>query len=543
MATEILRNAWKTVNGYLSQAYAGRTLQAIRREISALTGELGTAEDAADRPRSYEEVQEILSTLNERETIRKKKGVYYTPQDVVEFIVLNCAKMACGSLKPENLPQLNTRNLLPDAFCCEKTVYDPTCGSGAFLLAALELKLDLLGLHRPEITREEVQKVVGSIGGNDLNGDSIAIAKIRLFLCVLHRCGPKKTRGISQLLNRCFSCCDYVAQGPAEQKYDIVMGNPPYVEDRKSESLPKKRYGNIYANVLENASLQLRPGGVMGFVIPLSYVSTPRMKRIRDVLYGRVPKQYILSYSDRPDCLFVSVHQKLCILLGKNQKGERKIFTSNYRYWYKEERDRLFSTASVVENDEVAEEYIPKLGTAWDSAIYRKLNGFSGSLADLLDKRGRPLYLNMRAAFWIKAFLNEHAGAEYRRFECESQNAADLCFCLLHSSLFWWYWICVSDCWHITKKELRGFRVPQVKDFTQLNRLAAELEDQLEKTKRYVGTKQTEYEYKHKACVDTIHRIDDCINALYGLSEEEGNYIKHFAYRYRIGGGVADGGH
>ena len=58
--------------------------------------------------------------------------------------------------------------------------------------------------------------------------------------------------------------------------------------------------------------------------------------------------------------------------------------------------------------------------------------------------------------------------------------------------------------------------------------------------KLYVGTKQTEYEYKHKECVDTIHQIDDYINALYGLSEEEGLYIKNFAYRYRIGGGVED---
>ena len=78
----------------------------------------------------------------------------------------------------------------------------------------------------------------------------------------------------------------------------------------------------------------------------------------------------------------------------------------------------------------------------------------------------------------------------------------------------------------------------EIADFTEVNRLAVALETQLEETKLYVGTKQTEYEYKHKECVDTIHQIDDYINALYGLSEEEGLYIKNFAYRYRIGGGV-----
>ena len=41
-----------------------------------------------------------------------------------------------------------------------------------------------------------------------------------------------------------------------------------------------------------------------------------------------------------------------------------------------------------------------------------------------------------------------------------------------------------------------------------------------------------------KECIDEIHEIDDYINKLYGLTEEESLYIKNFAFRYRIGGGV-----
>ena len=82
--------------------------------------------------------------------------------------------------------------------------------------------------------------------------------------------------------------------------------------------------------------------------------------------------------------------------------------------------------------------------------------------------------------------------------------------------------------------------MPEIDDFTEVNRLAVALENRLEETKLYVGTKQTEYEYKHKSCVDVIHQIDDYVNMLYGLTEEEGLYIKNFAYRYRIGGGVED---
>ncbi|WP_182186691.1 HsdM family class I SAM-dependent methyltransferase [Pectinatus frisingensis] len=541
MENDVLINALKITNGYLNQNYSNNELKIIREEINAIIGELLIVDNSSNKPYSYEEIQEILSTLNEKETIRKNKGVYYTPQDVVKFILINSVKMVCKRLQPNNLHVLDLNGIPYSTFCYDKTVYDPTCGSGVFLLAALELKLDLLDLHHTDVTKGKIKKVVESIKGNDLNKDSIIITKIRLFLCVLHRHGVAKARGLSEVLNNCYECYDYVEHKPkTENKYDIIIGNPPYVEDAKSESIPEKRYGNIYANVLENASLQLRPGGVMGFVIPLSYVSTPRMKKIRNELYITVPEQYILSYSDRPDCLFTSVHQKLCILLGRNKSGERDVSTGNYRYWYKEERCDLFNTAEVVKNNYVEDEYIPKLGTRLDTSVYRRLTGFNTSIINRLEKNGEPLYLNMRATFWIKAFLNEHAGAEYKIFKCENQDYANFCMCLLNSSLFWWYWICVSDCWHITRKELLGFKVPEIRDFTEVNRLAAALENQLETTKLYVGTKQTEYEYKHKECVDTIHQIDDYINGLYGLTEEEGLYIKNFAYRYRIGGGVED---
>lgn len=541
MANDMLINALRITNGYLIQNYSNSELKVIREELNAIIGESVLVSDSLDKPYSYEEVQELLSTLNEKENIRKNKGVYYTPSDVVKFILINSVKMVCKRLQPNNLHVLDLNGIPYSTFCYDKTVYDPCCGSGVFLLAALELKLDLLDLHHTDVTKGKIKKVVESIKGNDLNKESITITKIRLFLCVLHRHGVAKVKGLSEVLNNCYECYDYVEQKTKiENKYDIIIGNPPYVEDAKSESIPEKKYGNIYANVLENASLQLKPGGVMGFVIPLSYVSTPRMKKIRDELYITIPEQYVLSYSDRPDCLFTSVHQKLCVLLGRNKNGARNILTGNYRYWYKEERCDLFNTAEVVKNDYVEDEYIPKLGTRLDSSIYRSVIGFNTPIINLLEKGGEPLYLNMRAAFWIKAFLNEHAGAEYKTFKCENQNYANFCMCLLNSSLFWWYWICVSDCWHITRKELLGFKVPEIEDFTEVNRLAVALENQLEETKLYVGTKQTEYEYKHKECVDIIHQADDYINALYGLSEEESLYIKNFAYRYRIGGGVED---
>lgn len=542
MASKMLLNALSITNGYLVQNYSKSELKVIREEIENVLDKETDSIDEYSEMYSYEEVQEILSNINEKEDIRKAKGVYYTPVDIVKFILFNSVKMVCGRLKPNNLHVLDLNGIPYSSFCYEKTVYDPTCGAGVFLLAALEMKLDLLDLHHTEVTKGRIQKVVSTLKGNDLNEDSIIITKIRLLLCVLHRHGVSKIKGLSRVMESCFASYDFVSTKPyISKKYDIIIGNPPYVEDSKSDSTPTTRYGNIYANVLENAALHLNKGGVMGFVIPLSYVSTPRMKKIRDELFVHTAEQYILSYSDRPDCLFTSVHQKLCVLFGRNTETTQNIYTGNYRYWYKEERGELFTSTEVVKNTFVQDDFIPKLGTRIDSNVYRKLMRHRTELIRLLENDDVPIYLNMRAAFWIKSFLTQHRGAEYKEFKCQNQEYANFCMCLLNSSLFWWYWICISDCWHITRKELIGFKVPDIENFETTNRLANALEQRLEETKVFVGTKQTDYEYKHKECVNVIHEIDDYINALYGLTDEESIYIKNFSYRYRIGGGAENG--
>lgn len=542
MASSMLLNALSITNGYLIQNYSKSELSVIREEIKKVLGKNDYSVTAYKEMYSYEEVQEILSNINEKEDIRKAKGVYYTPTDIVKFILFNSVKMVCGKLKPNNLHVLDLNGIPYSSFCYEKTVYDPTCGAGVFLLAALEMKLDLLDLHHTEVTKGKIKKVVSTLKGNDLNPDSITITKIRLLLCVLHRHGTSKIKGLAEVMESCFESYDFVSTTPDESvKYDIIIGNPPYVEDSKSEATPTIKYGNIYANVLDNSAQHLKKGGVMGFIIPLSYVSTPRMKKIRDELSLQTAEQYILSYSDRPDCLFASVHQKLCVLFGRKVESERNIYTGNYRYWYKEERSELFNTTEVVKNMFAQDDFIPKLGTRIDSEVYKKTVKHRTNLIKLLDNDDVPIYLNMRAAFWIKAFLTQHNGSEYKEFKCQNQDYANFCMCLLNSSLFWWYWICVSDCWHITRKELIGFKVPDINDFQTTNRLASDLEMRLEDTKVYVGTKQTDYEYKHKECVDVIHEIDDYVNALYGLTDEESIYIKNFSYRYRIGGGVENG--
>ncbi len=525
---------------YIQETYSSEEVELICNELKAIARREDFMCNKFDSTkRTYTQVQDALSKINEKQSIRKSKGVYYTPNDVVRFILTNSIKASFGKLTVANISDMSLDNILYRSFCCNKTVFDPTCGAGEYLLTALEMKINLLK-NRTNITNNLVRKAVSTIYGNDVNVESIIITELRLLLLIIETCGVAYCTGLGNIMNRRFTSFDFIADEAAfEDKYHIVVGNPPYVEDFKSGLELSDRYGNIYANILLNAAKKLEKNGAIGFIIPLSYVSTPRMKKLRDELGLLVSEQYILSFADRPDCLFDSVHQKLCILIGKDKKSEKTVYTGNYQYWYKQERATLFTDIQMVKNKHENADFIPKLGTEQDIVIYKKITDTRKmqSVYDISRNGTESVYLNRREAFWMKAYREQVDDPEYKVFSFKSPIEADYCYCLINSSLFWWYWISVSDCWHVSK-DLNGFMMPMKVNMTGATELAQGLRQRLEETKVYVGTKQTQYEYKHRECLEEIRAIDDFINAAYGLTEAESNYIKNFAIRYRTSGGI-----
>lgn len=525
---------------YIQETYSSEEVELICNELKAIARREDFMCNKSDSTkRTYTQVQDALSKINEKQSIRKSKGVYYTPNDVVRFILTNSIKASFGKLTVANISDMSLDNIPYRSFCCKKTVFDPTCGAGEYLLTTLEMKINLLK-NRTNITKNLVRKAVATIYGNDVNVESIIITELRLLLLIIETCGVAYCTGLGNIMNRRFTSFDFIADEAAfEDRYHIVVGNPPYVEDFKSGLELSDRYGNIYANILLNAAKKLVKNGAIGFIIPLSYVSTPRMKKLRDELGLLVSEQYILSFADRPDCLFDSVHQKLCILIGKDKKSEKTVYTGNYQYWYKQERATLFTDIRMVKNKHENADFIPKLGTEQDIVIYKKITDTRKmqSVYDISRNGTESVYLNRREAFWMKAYREQVDDPEYKVFSFKSPIEADYCYCLINSSLFWWYWISVSDCWHVSK-DLNGFMMPMKVNMAGATELAQGLRQRLEETKVYVGTKQTQYEYKHRECLEEIRAIDDFINAAYGLTEAESNYIKNFAIRYRTSGGI-----
>ncbi|MDR2409725.1 MAG: SAM-dependent methyltransferase [Bacteroidales bacterium] len=494
------------------------------------------------------EFQQLLFKLNEKNSNRKELGVYYTPSDVTKYIIYN-AFINHSVLENAKTHNANSAHkVLQQKLYCKKTlnarVFDPTCGSGEFLINALDIKVCLLKSFKEFPTDKDYLKMLSTIFGNDINEESVDITKIRLFFEITKQLTNHRnyTKAV-EILNANLESYDYL-QEPAEDapKYEIIVGNPPYVEYGKVENPNKRNYGNIYADILENSVKQLTARGSMGFVIPLSYVATTRMKDIRNYIRNTTCKQIILSYADRPDCLFDGVHQKLCILFANKGGVVNSLYTSNYKHWYKAERESLLNGNAIVENAYSNDSFIAKIGNQIEKQVFSKVytkesNGLFSQVR-VATTTTLPLYLNMRGCFWVKAFTFNPGSKEYKRFDF-NQMSRDYVLCLFNSSLFWMYWTIVSDCWHITCKELKHFIYNDREiDIEKFHRLTVELENKLEKTKEYIGTKQADYAYKHSKCKDIIDEIDDEIAKIYNITDKQLKYIKEFALKYRSSNGA-----
>lgn len=494
---------------------------------------------------SQDTIIKKLTEINEKTNNRKKNGAYYTPIKLTNYIILNSILNSLD-LEEKLHNELDAYKLIGrydikvlNNLLFKSTFFDPTCGSGEFLINVLDIKLRLQ-FENFEVTDSSIVKIAKTVYGNDLNIESLRITKLRIFLLLARKIkNPENYFKIMDVINHNFSNKDFVnLDGFREIKFDYIVGNPPYIEykDYSDSILLKNKYGNIYANVIDNALNYLKKDGFMTFILPLSFISTARMKSIRKLISSIFSKQIIINFADRPASLFPGVHQKISILFAKKSNKSKEIYVSSYLYMKKNENLNILNKIEIYKSGKSLTNYIPKIGNQIENSIYNKVTSCQGkNLIEFQDFSGDKIFLNMRATFWIKAFSFNPGSKEYKiLYFSNPKNYFVLS--VLNSSLFWMYWAIVSDGWHINKSLLLEFIVPDVEiDYNVFKKLYFKLENQLESTKILVNTKQTNHEYKHKLCKSEIDDIDLALSKVYKITTSELEYIKNFAIKYRIG--------
>ncbi len=265
------------------------------------------------------------------------------------------------------------------------------------------------------------------------------------------------------------------------------------------------------------------------------------MNPLREKLINNSEYLFVSNYADRPGCLFKGVHQKLSIIFFKKKlKSEPNLYTSKYFHWYTNEfEEDFFNKIKYYKNEFLNFNGLGfiKIGNNIENSIIKKIFKKKRHILENAFEGSHYIYLCQRLSFWNKCFLEKKESKEYKKINFISEKEKNVVMAVFNSSLFWFYWECVSDAWHLTSKELLNFKLDyddmDDKIKNDLFHLAIKLEKDLEIKKVEVNTSQTSHEYKHKFSKDIIDCIDDVLSNHYNLTLKETNYIKNYNIKYR----------
>ncbi len=220
--------------------------------------------------------ENLLGAFNEetKETARKQSGSFYTPREIVNFMVdeslkayLNCQTKEEKNFvdvlfKDENLSE-EEANILKNKSLCEKyserlkcvKILDPACGSGAFPMGILNRMLELLDKLDIENKKThhdlKLHLIEKCIYGVDLQSIAVQISKLRFFISLvleqkdLDLSKPDENYGVWTLPNL---ETKFVAANTliGEKKRNINLFDLGKVEDIKNKLL-EIRHEHFYA--------------------------------------------------------------------------------------------------------------------------------------------------------------------------------------------------------------------------------------------------------------------------------------------------------
>ena len=350
-----------------------------------------------------------------------------------------------------------------------------------------------------------------------------------------------------------------------EGGFDVVIGNPPFVEFTPknvgyklppTHQLATSTCGNLYAFVTERCFSLCAQTGKFSFIMPSASLCTPRMAPLFDGTLKRYSFVAVSLWDERPSKLFDGVDQQLAIFLcGEDARNQQTFCISAMRHWTANERAVLFETQSYmhVQTSFREAQVSPKLASALEMKLLLGLK--KRQFKHVATGKTLPIYYkNAGGRYWrlvksFPTFFSSETGATQTSTEKTKEISASevMIFVALYSStLFYWYWRVVSNCRHLTEREFDAFPLkPQVfSDSEKVNllKLGQEYEQDIKKNaiRLITRNKRTglieQDSFKLSASKPIIDKIDLALTKAYDFTDEETDFIINYDIKYRMGG-------
>jgi hypothetical protein len=349
--------------------------------------------------------------------------------------------------------------------------------------------------------------------------------------------------------------------------FDVVIGNPPYVEFSRSGvgyrvcAFVTAECDNLWAYVLERTVFLIKERGRMSLITPLSLVSTERFAKAYQLLASTSSYTTLLTLSGdaHPSVLFAGVKMSFTIFTyakAEPHRTERQVFSSKLYRWLAAERENLFSLIEYQEAISLNNTGILfKIGSESAAQIIEKLTSQHLTVAQLERKTGIPLFYHRIVRHFVKALLEapyfrndrdgEKRSEDYKMIFFEDEQTAKMVRSFLVSSTFYLFFVALSDAYHCGRDIVLAFPVAidesnkETNDQLILIGIHHErdlFENSVRRRIRYQATGWIEYDEfyprKSKPVADEIDRV---LARHYGFTEEELDFILNYDIKYRMG--------
>ena len=227
---------------------------------------------------------------------RASMGIYYTPPCLTARLIAQA-----------------TASGVDWATC---RVLDPACGGGAFLAPVARRILDELADCSPRIL---VENIANRLHGYEIDPFGAWLSQAALDAVLL-----PVTRTTRRQLPVVVTICDSLRKSPPRNRFDLVIGNPPYgrvgldPDDRARFRRSLYGHANLYGLFTDMALRHTRVGGVVAYVTPTSFLAGVYFKNLRALL-GRDAPPATLDFVSTRKGVFDDVQQET--LLATYKRG------------------------------------------------------------------------------------------------------------------------------------------------------------------------------------------------------------------------------
>jgi adenine-specific DNA-methyltransferase len=242
---------------------AGYLLDASTARLADSVGEAAAALPVIEA--SY--LLSVMYTIMLPDRMRAKRGVYYTPPALTRRLI-----------------DMATESGVDWATC---RVLDPACGGGAFLApAALRIIRELSACEPPIL----INNISNRLRGFEIDEFAAWMAQAFLEIALAPVC-----RSAGRRLPRLVTVCDSLEQEPNGERFDLVIGNPPYgrvtLPPVQRERYKRSLYGhaNMYGVFTDLALRWAASRGVIAYVTPTSFLAGEYFKALRGLLAREAP--------------------------------------------------------------------------------------------------------------------------------------------------------------------------------------------------------------------------------------------------------------